>query len=128
MGIQKHIDEIKADNTKSLSDRIGLAIFFAKSGKSNEEFSPFFSVESYLDQCKYKNILIENSPVIHFLTNGINLGLTPHPDWDESAYMDVNRDVKLSSGGKPFYGWIHWCMHGRFEKRIGAGSFIKENK
>lgn len=98
-----------------LSDRIGLAKYF--SGNYAEEVSPFFSVESYLIQCKKNNILFEGSPIIHFLTTGVNLGLVPHPDWDEDIYLNANRDVKLSSQSNNYYGWIHWCMHGRFEKR-----------
>ncbi len=99
----------------SLSDRIGLARYL--SGDYEQEISPFFSVNFYLLQCKRNNILFEGSPIIHFITTGINLGLAPHPDWDEDIYLNENRDVKLSSQSHSYYGWIHWCMHGRFEKR-----------
>ena len=98
-----------------LTDRIGLAKYFT--GDCKGEVSPFFSVCFYLEQCKKNSILIEGSPIIHFLTTGIKLGLAPHLDWDEALYMDANPDVKLTGQGAPYYGWIHWCTNGRFEKR-----------
>lgn len=121
IGTTKLESKTDAKKTSLLSDRIGLAKYFTVGGES--DISPFFLVRFYLEQCKQNGIVIEGSPVIHFLTTGINLGLTPHPNWDEAAYMRANRDVKLSSGGKPFYGWLHWCSHGRFEKRPGVCDF-----
>jgi glycosyltransferase involved in cell wall biosynthesis len=107
--------------TSLLSDRVGLAKYFTEGGESDT--SPFFLVRFYLEQCKQNSIVIEGSPIIHFLTTGINLGFSPHPNWDEVTYMRTNPDIQLSSDNKPFYGWLHWCTYGRFEKRMGLGNF-----
>jgi glycosyltransferase involved in cell wall biosynthesis len=101
----------------SLSDKIGLAKFFLSEWRG--EVSESFSSAHYIEQCKQLGIALDASPVIHFLRTGIKLGLQPHPHWNETAYLELNPDVKRASGGQQ-YGWLHWCTHGRFEKRPGA--------
>jgi glycosyltransferase involved in cell wall biosynthesis len=110
---RKSISEVSS--SKSLSERICLATYCSVGGE--DDISAFFSVHYYLEQCNQKGIMVSGLPIVHFLTTGINQKLSPHPNWNEISYMSVNPDVRLTSNGAPYYGWLHWCTNGRFEKR-----------
>jgi glycosyltransferase involved in cell wall biosynthesis len=106
--------EQSAEETSPLLTSTGLGRYF--SSKDICEISDYFSVPYYLAQCESKGVSIDLAPPVHFLAAGIQLGLHPHPNWDENAYLNNNSDVKQSSDA-PCLGWLHWCTHGRFEKR-----------
>jgi glycosyltransferase involved in cell wall biosynthesis len=114
---QRGVKSSVSRSPDSLIERSGLAKYLANG--SAVEMSDYFSVDSYLDQCNERDIELEQAPIIHFLSTGIHLGMSPHPKWNEAAYLDANPDVKQLRGGL-CSGWLHWCRHGRFEKRPGA--------
>lgn len=108
-------DEAKhLEQASELLMNTGLARYFLS--KNISDVSDYFSVPFYLAQCESKGVPIDVAPPVHFLATGIQLGLHPHPNWDENTYLNNNTDVKQSSDA-PYLGWLHWCTHGRFEKR-----------
>jgi glycosyltransferase involved in cell wall biosynthesis len=79
--------------------------------------SPYFSEEFYCKQCEDKNIFPGHSPICHYVSTGYRLGLAPHELWDEALYIELNPDLKTALNLNELPGWVHWCMHGRFENR-----------
>jgi hypothetical protein len=114
---QRNLPPSDERSANLLIERCGLAKYLVSGAMV--EMSEFFSVSDYLDQCSEHEIELEQAPIIHFLGIGIHRGMLPHPKWNESAYLDANPDVKKFGGGH-CSGWLHWCCHGRFEKRPGA--------
>lgn len=111
----RHHKAIARDKSDASLDLVALARYFEQ--ENTHECLEFFSVEFYLEQCKNKNVEVGGFPILHFLNMGISLGFKPHPKWSDEKYLDINPDVKQANPGKPYAGWLHWCMYGRFEKR-----------
>jgi hypothetical protein len=84
--------------------------------------SPFYiqQLENYFADSDNNVASLGVPPIVDFLRRGIALGLYPHPDWDEDFYLKNNKDVSISVDGQRLGGWLHWCRHGRFEKRTGG--------
>ncbi|OAQ19870.1 glycosyltransferase [Thermosulfurimonas dismutans] len=49
-----------------------------------------FDEEFYLEQARRKDILVNETPILHYLKNGWKLGLDPHPLFDTWYYYEVN--------------------------------------
>jgi hypothetical protein len=102
-------------------------IHFLLNFDQNINFFRYFSSSFYIQQLgsyfadRDNNLSsLGTPPIVDFLKRGITLGLHPHPDWDEDLYLKNNKDVSISVAGQRLGGWLHWCHHGRFEKRTSG--------
>jgi hypothetical protein len=114
------------DNDNIVFSNIGLS-HYLKFQNDQADFFKYFANDFYLQQLLEKKIIKSTTEysackplLVHYLTKGRLIGLEPHPEWSESVYLENNSDVKLVRSTEPFWGWLHWCMHGRFENRISG--------
>lgn len=91
---------------------------FIASNKLNSPTS-FFDSEFYLSQIQDNSII---QPILHYLMIGRIDNKSPHQDWDESYYLKHNPDVN-GSATSPYYGWLHFMVHGRLENRKSSFKF-----
>ncbi len=89
---------------------------FLKHGlETGEEMGPLFSVPYYREQLTTRGLTLgtNESPLLHFITRGIELQISPMPTFDEKAYLKLNTDLR----SYPSWLFIHFIKYGLMEGR-----------
>lgn len=89
-------------------------------GLSDDEYTmllEFFDADFYLQQTMDDSA--SDNPVAHYLNEGWQQGMDPHPDFSSKYYLERSPDVR-SAGLNPY---LHYIKQGRKEGRLPSPNF-----